>query len=245
VFESLGMTLDGSTLEAVLAESNRGFFVDPKMPTIATGKWRDGLDPVALAALEDVAGDALRELGYLDGDAPSSPTASAGADVTEPTGPHALPGRRSRRGSELARRLGRVRFPRRSRSARSPDPDGSKLSRDLADNHGVVLRFLSAMATGELGELADTLDDRMVFRLVGDAAGEPTSGGASELLAALSHDPVLQWPQRSGEHLAGVPTSTVFLCYEGPDGGSAQRALAITVDDGKVRRVTLLRPSTD
>jgi hypothetical protein len=84
LFEAVGLPLGPHEVDPVLTEAGVGYNTDPSAPSIESGKWRTGLDPQALAIVDEVAGDVLAELGYEASDAAAPPRAQPQAAVARP-----------------------------------------------------------------------------------------------------------------------------------------------------------------
>ncbi len=238
-FVWLGLDVDHDVISAAMEEANRAFTVDPKMATIASGKWREGLDPEALAVLERVAGGALEELGYTDDGSEPAPVTQS------PDAVHAVQtsrsGGRSRIGGVAAALVDRA-----TRRGRSHGGGAEWQMRErLHVGSQLVNSVLSALAVGSDDQLRPLLDDGVAVRLLGGAHSgyEGRGPDARELLLdVLGSDPVLRWRQRPGAVHSGVPTTTVFLSYEGPDATVEHRVLALTITGDRVSGVTYLHP---
>jgi ketosteroid isomerase-like protein len=227
LFAWLDVAVDRAAMDEPMREAARAFTVDPKMATIAAGKWREGLDPTAMAALQRIAGDALVELGYAGDERPSALPARLAARA----------GMRRRLASAISRTT-----PRSGSSAGEAERQMRKL---LQANAQVVNRFLSALALGATDEVRSCLDEAVVVRLLGAGEdGHEVRGveAREHLLSVLTADPVLRWPQTRGEVNAAVPTTTAFLSFERTDGERRQRVLSLTVTGDQVTAVTYLRP---
>jgi hypothetical protein len=222
VLQWLELPVSPPITAAAVEEARRAVVVDPNMPEVAEGKWRDGLSPTALEVLTTVAGDALADLGYADASTPPTTTTSTRAPLFG----------------------GWARLRARRQSA---PVDAERLFRNrLHAGNWLVNRFLSELARGRARELETFLDTDVRVRLVtSDMEYEGDGREARDrLLETLEADPVFQWPQRRGQVLAGVPTTTIYLFYAGPDGATEQRVLSLTVNADRISGVSYFKPGS-
>lgn len=209
VFGWLG--LPAGDLGGVLAEAGALYNVDPGAPRAAAGKWRTGLPPEALAAVEAAAGDMLRTLGYSDDPA----TPDDGPTQTEP-------GRRPRRSLR--------------RTARTAV---RKLGSE--DTQATLDRFLEAAVTDPARIRELLADDVRVRIVDGDARSERRGAAAvAELLDAIRDDPAFRGRQVMGFVHPSVPAVTFVGEFES-DARRYPRVLVLTIEPRGVTRVAYYR----
>jgi hypothetical protein len=215
LFEAIELPLRSDEIDPVLTEAGIGYNTDPSAPSIGSGKWRTGLDPRAIAIVEEIAGDVLTDLGYelSNGGAASQPdTASAKRPRT--TLRERAAGLR-RRDAPLIRR--------------------AEVGQQLLD------RFLTAVATSPeaVGELLGR--DVRVRIVDGQMRFEGRGGGARQrLIDELASDDALRGAQSFGFVHPSVPAVTFIGEFE-HDGRSHPRVFALTITGELIGRVAYYR----
>jgi Sulfotransferase family len=230
LYDWLGLEYDDAVLGEVLAEARVRRNQDARDPTPRREKWRDHFSPGDLSAFEEVAGDLLSELGYAAGE----PGRQAPAEARPPS---SGPGLRAR----AATAASRLRHGGRETDAPVVSDYAAELAGALSGAQATIDRLLTAIQTARFAELADLVADDAPIRLI-SADGETVGRGPDAFVAALRDDPVWSGRQVRGEMHPGVPTYSVALSYELPDGTRADRILALGIRKRLVRTATIYLP---
>jgi hypothetical protein len=226
LFAWFGLSATPQVVEEALREAKVAFNQDPTTGRVGAGKWRDKISATDLSALMKVAGGTLERLGYL---APESVTMSARGAVTAP-----LP-------EPPARRLrGRLRSRDRGHRARTDVSQITDIQRTLD-------RIAAALVGRRAHELNQSLVESVLVRVVapdGDWKGRGVAAWA-RLSEETRNDPALDGRQVFGDLHPGVPTSTAVMKFAAPDGSLHLRILAVTLEEGRVARLTYYRFAVD
>ena len=213
LYEWLGVSADEEAVAAAVAEASRAFTVDPKQPTIGAGKWREGLDPAALAVLQRVAGDALADLGYGDATAGGPPVAVAA--------PPPAPGSRLTR---LRRRL--------AGDITNDAAEALAIREQIRGASHVMNQVLSRLSKG-LGVDVPVVADVRVEVVGGPDPFEGRGLDAWQRFRAhVDADPVWRGAQGRSDVFAAAPMTTAVVHFE----GSAAHVLAMAIDRRRVIR---------
>ena len=222
LFAWFGLTATPQMVEEALREAKVAFNQDPTTGRVGAGKWRDKISATDLSALMKVAGGTLERLGYL---APEFATMSARGAVTAP-----LP-------EPPVRRLrGRLRGRDRAHRARTDVSQITDIQRTLD-------RIAAAVVGRRPNELNESLVESVLVRVVaphGDWKGRGAAAWA-RLTEETRNDQALDGRQVFGDLHPGVPTSTAVMKFAAPDGSMHLRILAVTLEDGRVARLTYYR----
>jgi hypothetical protein len=131
---------------------------------------------------------------------------------------------------------GRLRGKERAHRARS---DVSQIT----DIQRTVDRIAAAVVGRRANELNETLLGSVLVRVVAPGGDWKGRGAAAweRLTEETRKDPALDGHQISGDLHPGVPTSTAVMKFAAPDGSTHLRILAVTLEDGRVARLTYYR----
>ena len=208
-------------VEEALREAKVAFNQDPTSGRVGAGKWREKISETDLNALMKVAGGTLERLGYLEPEFASLAAKGAAAPLPEPP---------------LRRFRGRLRGRERADRARS---DVSQIT----DIQRTVDRIAAAVVGRRAGELNESLLGSVLVRVVAPGGDWKGRGAAAwdRLAEETRNDPVLDGRQVSGDLHPGVPTSTAVMKFAAPDGSLHLRVLAVTLEDGRLARLTYYR----
>ena len=221
LFAWFGLPTTAPMVEEALREAKVAFNQDPTSGRVGAGKWRGKISDTDLNALMKVAGGTLERLGYL---APEFATMSARAAADPLPEP------------PLRRLRGRLRGRERAARARS---DVSQIT----DIQRTVDRIAAAVVGRRASELNESLLRSVLVRVVAPGGGWKGRGAAAwdRLAEETRLDPALDGHQVSGDLHPGVPTSTAVMKFAAPDGSVHLRILAVTLEDGRVARLTYYR----
>lgn len=213
LYEQLELPCTPDTVRAAVAESREWYNVDPRSPAVGVAKWRTAMSRRDLRAFMAVAGDTLVDLGYEAASPPPSPvarTTAAALSSLADTARHAL-----------------------VRPSANLEADVVKW---LTDQQVVVDDVLGTITGGRWERLRALLKPDARVRFVG-REGEWEKRGEDavrELVAALGADPALSGRQIRGDVFPALPTFTVVLTYESPDGTMHRRLLMLHLEAGIV-----------
>jgi hypothetical protein len=239
LYDWLGLDYEGAVLDDVLAEARVRRNQDARDPTPRREKWRDHFSPADVRAFEEIAGELLAELGYASGGDAGAPTPPAAPAPSPTAAPRAEsgPGLRARAAAAAARlRGGGDAAP----SASASDYAG-ELAGALRGGQAMVDQLLTAIHAGRFEDVAELIAPDAPVRVV-STGGETLGRGAEGLVAALREDPVWQARQVRGDIHPGVPTFSLVLSYEMPDGTRTDRVLELGIRKRIARTVTIYKP---
>ncbi|MGH2784708.1 MAG: sulfotransferase family protein [Actinomycetota bacterium] len=223
----LGVDASEQAVSAALIEAEAKFNEDPGAPGIAAGKWRESFSHEDLSAFDSVAGETLARLGY---------------DTTvEPGGsPSEDPGLRSDRADRPRRRrsLKRVKAPADARASQQ-----RALIAQVIEVQHLLDQVVGAVSMRRVDRLREMSTPSLWVRVV--APGESWKGRGEaaweKLDATIQNDPALDGRQVDGDVHAAIPTSTAVMTFEAPDGSMHLRALAVSVQLGRIERLVYYR----
>lgn len=212
VYSRLGLPAGDQIVDVALAEAGVHFNVDPGSPRVQAGKWREEWSAREIREFERVAGGTLDELGYER----AVPVSKFGA-----------------RGRQVRARI-RSRVRRRGRG----DVERAVLSR-LNDVQVVIDEFFDLLATRRFRQIGELLHPNANLRVVTGRRSWSGRGveAAAEMEQALAADPALSGRQVTGDLHTALPTSTVVLVYETPE-GLERRAFTIALEGSRIAELT-------
>lgn len=213
----LGLESSGAVFEASreAAEEQQNLGADA---SVAVAKWKREWERSDLEAFEAAAGPLLDELGYPREDLP-----------------------RRRQGSLRAlRRRGEEPGP------VEPAPQPETLDHEPLRPQKLVEDVVAALRPGS-GELRELLEPGARIRIIDGTETTLLHGerGLERLERELAADPAFAGRQILGESFPAVPTTTVILAFELPDGARASRTLLLRPSGGGIAELTLIRPATN
>jgi hypothetical protein len=221
--EWLGLDAAATNVDAAVLEAGILINVDERNPAAAEGKWRESLSGEDLSTFMRIAGPTLVELGYE-----TSPGKEGDA-----TGP-----RRTRRRdpSSLRRMIGRRSSPDRGEFAREA-MRRAKIGQHITD------RVLACLASQRFAELSDLMDPSAYVRVVAPPDEWEGRGPAAfvRLTEHLAADQALKGSTVRGDLLPSLPTTTAIMSYRLPDGSTEDRMVSVTVEEGRITRLTYYR----
>ena len=218
LYEWLDLPPGAGVLEAALAEAGARANLGADR-AVSTAKWRREWGRSELRAFDDTAGALLEELGY---------------------GSRPLPGGGDR-ARRAARRLRSFIRPGKAHTAparATPDAAPTRPQRALE-------KVIEAIQDDRTDELRKISASATAFRIVDGSNVSHARGEAGlELLAMhLRSDAAFRGRQVHGESYPGVPTTTVSLAYEVPEGGIESRLLMVAIRDDRLTELTVIRPA--
>ncbi len=221
LFAWFGLPATPVMVEEALREAKVAFNQDPTTGRVGAGKWREKISETDLSALMKVAGGTLERLGYLEPEFAAKSASGAAAPLPEPP---------------LRRLRGRLRDRERGHRARS---DVSQIT----DIQRTVDRIAAAVVGRRANELNESLLGSVLVRVVAPSGDWKGRGAAAwdRLAEETRNDPALDGRQVAGDLHPGVPTSTAVMKFAAPDGSLHLRILAVTLEDGRVARLTYYR----
>ena len=181
--------------------------------TVGAGKWKREWGAAELAGFETVAGGLLEELGY--------------------------PRERTDRRRGIRRRRSEVRAGTTGGPPRAERPHSEAL-----DPQRLVEDLVAALRPGAPG-LRELLLPDATIRVIDGTGAAVLRGeaGLERLERELAADPAFAGSQVAGESFPGIPSTTVSLVLELPDGARASRLLVLRPVEGRIGELTLIRPA--
>lgn len=225
LFGWVGLAATPEIVEEVLHEAQIAVNQDSTATPVGVGKWREELSEQDLNAFWGVAGETLERLGYAE----SRSNAIARSRSTS-SAPGQGPERPIRRLRDRLRRGGSARN---SRSGVS----------HITDTQRAFDRVVAAVVGRRVNELSESLLPSVWVRVVAPEGDWKGRGGAAweRLAAETRNDPALDGRQVAGDLHPGIPTSTAVLTFLAGDGSVHVRILAVTLEEGRVARLTYYR----
>jgi sulfotransferase family protein len=235
LYEALGLRSSPDIVAAAVRESEIPYNVDPGMPQIGAGKWRQGLTEADVATISAVAGPMLTALGYTDAEADA-------AEVPQLPEPPASPASPAAPASLAARARAKARAVVARKGSRDPDQNLIRAITWLQEESlAVAESFLEALAAGRTAEVADLLADDASVRI--QRQGDTWEGHGPEAAPALTETFVKNLPstarQTAGDVHPGVPTVTAVIDYDLGNGSRGTRVLVLVVARTAISKVTL------
>ncbi len=222
LYDALDLETTPDILESALAEATVPYNADPKMPEVATGKWRETLSKDDLAVFRDEAGETLRSLGYAEDESSVAPPRRP--EVPRPAGSRVRAGLRRLRASLRPAPMvnyGQIR-------------ERANAAQRLTDE------LLSAVAARDWAEITGLLDP-LVYVSVVEVAGQRRARGERGielLMETLKKDLALQGQQMRADVHPGAPVHAVVLTGRLQDGTVADRALFVSSEGATISRLS-------
>jgi hypothetical protein len=217
--EQLGLECPDSVLQSMVAEARAHYNVDPKMPTVGGGKWKQ-LPAKQIREFDRIAGELNAELGY------------------EPSGIRGRPklrlgGRLRSAPSSIA---GRVRGRRASSQA--------EVVAEAERNQLATQRFLETIHSRDARRLREMLSPNAEVRVSrGDERWtERGAAAADRLLDWIERDVAWGGRQLRSEFHVGVPLCLALIAYADGKGAAATRLFVVHVADDAVVRLSVYAP---
>ena len=113
----------------------------------------------------------------------------------------------------------------------------------ITDIQRTVDRIAAAVVGRRANDLDESLLGSVLVRVVAPGGDWKGRGAAAwnRLAEETRNDPALGGRQISGDLHPGVPTSTAVMKFAAPDGSLHLRILAVTLEDGRLARLSYYR----
>ncbi len=233
LYDALEFDVTPDAVNRALVEARAPYNVDPKMPELSAGKWRETFADDDVAVFMGEAGSTLRSLGYNE-EEPIAPASEQSPSETRqaPNGTAA----RDHFTTRLRSGLRGVRASLRAMTGRQIDParERARITQRLTN------QFLSAAAARDWDKVAELLHPLVTVSVAqqGKERRERGDKGTELLLDVLRDDPALQGRQARADVHPGVPCHSAVLTYRLEDGVLANRALFVESDGASISRVS-------
>jgi Sulfotransferase family len=235
LYEALALDASPAVVDAAVLEAAVPFNVDPGLPTVATGKWRDRFSAADLDAFTAVAGPLLAELGYQAAPLLAAHTPRPGQSVVK--GWTMANGARHRVRALARRAVSR---------AGLIDHDAvanRRIHRRLFEIQDVVDGLLNAIAARRFDDIAELVAPSARYRVV-DAAGDWQARGPEGLarfVEVVRDDPALAGRQLRADVHPAAPSFTVVASYRTADGATHDRALVVVAEQARIDSLVYYR----